>query len=146
MKVKIYLLIIFVSLFTIIATANAQDLGRPFANRNMESMNLAMMGSGGMMGGGGMMDGRGVFNGSGWGQRDSRVPSDEYRQNRNLNNQRVNREEIQRLHDNIQQKRRELSSLYRSDTGDKAEINKKIDELNNLEHDLDDQISNDSNR
>jgi Spy/CpxP family protein refolding chaperone len=99
-----------------------------------------------MMGGGGMMDGRGVFNGSGLGQRDARVPSDEYRQNPNLNNQRVHREEIQRLHERIQQKRRELSSLYRSDTSDKAEINKKIDELNNLERDLDDQISNDANR
>jgi len=146
MKVKIYPLIIFALLFTIITTVNAQDPERPFANRNMESINLAMMGSGGMMGGGGMMDGRGVFNGSGWGQRDARVPSDEYRQNPNLNNQRVHREEIQRLHERIQQKRRELSSLYRSDTADKAEINKKIDELNNLERDLDDQISNDANR
>jgi len=95
----------------------------------------------GMMGGGGMMGGQGGFNGSGWGQRDSRVPSDEYRQNRNLNNQRVHREEIQRLHERIQQKRRELSSLYRSNTADKAEINKKVDELNNLERDLDDQVS-----
>ena len=145
MKVKIYPLIVFVSLFTIIATANAQDPGRPFTNRNIESMNLAMMGSGGMMSGG-MMDSRGVFNGSGWGQRDEKVPSDEYRQNPNRNNQRVNREEIQRLHDSILQKRKELSSLYRSDTADKAEINKKIDELDNLERDLDDQISNDANR
>jgi len=146
MKVKIYPLIIFASLFTIIATANAQDPGRPFANRNMESMNLAMMGSGGMMGGGGMNDGQGIFNGFGWPQRDARAPSDDYRRNSNLNYQSVRREEIQKLHERIQQKRRELSSLYRSDTADKAEINKKIEELNNLERDLDDQISNDANR
>jgi Spy/CpxP family protein refolding chaperone len=95
-----------------------------------------------MMGGGGMNDGQGIFNGFGWGQRDVRAPSDEYRQNPNLNYQRDRREEIQRLHERIQQKRRELSSLYRSDTANKAEINKKIDELNNLERDLDDQVSN----
>ena len=140
MKVKIYPLIIFASLFTIIATANAQGPGRRIADRDMESINLAMMGGGGMMGG------QGGLNGSGWGQRDARVPADEYQQNRNLNNQRVHREEIQRLHERIQQKRKELSSLYRSDTADKAEINKKIDELNNLERDLDDKISNDDNR
>jgi hypothetical protein len=146
MKVKIYTIIIFASIFTIITTANAQDPGRRIADRNMESINLAMMGSGSMMGGGGMMGGQGGFNGSGWGQRDSRVPSDEYRQNRNLNNQRIHREEIQRLHERIQQKRRELSSLYRSNTADKTEINKKIDELNNLERNLDDQVSSYDNR
>jgi|GEM_PF-1230075 len=141
MKVKIYPLIIFASLFTIIATANAQGPGRRIADRDMESINLAMMGGGNMMGGGGMMGGQGGLNGFGWGQRDARVPADEYQQNRNLNNQRVHREEIERLHERIQQKRRELSSLYRSDTADKAEINKKVDELNNLERDLDDKIS-----
>lgn len=147
MTVKIYTIIIFASIFTIITAANAQDPGRRIADRNMDSFRLAMMGGGNMMGGGGgMMGGQGSFNGSGWGQRDSRVPSDEYRQNRNLNNQRAHREEIQRLHERIQQKRRELSSLYRSNTADKAEINKKVDELNNLERDLDDQVSSSDDR
>ena len=51
-----------------------------------------------------------------------------------------------RLQEKIQQKRKELSSLYRSGTADKAEINEKIDELNELERDLDDQILNNDNR
>ena len=34
-----------------------------------------------------------------------------------------------------------IYTLYRSGTADKAEINKKIDELDNLESDLDNEIS-----
>jgi len=146
MKVKIYTLIIIASIFTIITTANAQGPRSRLADRNMESINLAMMGGGSMMGGGGMMGGQGSFNGFGLGRGDARVPSNEYQQNRNMNNQRVHREEIQRLHERIEQERRELSSLYRSGTADKEKINKKIDELNNLERDLDYQISSDANR
>jgi len=129
MKVKIYTFIIFASILTVITTANAQNLWRGFGDRDIGDIHLAMMG------------GQGIFNGFGRPQRDARVPRDEYQQNPNLNNQNDHREEIQRLHERIQQKRRELSSLYRSDTADKAEINKKIDELNNLERDLDDKIS-----
>jgi len=146
MKVKIVTLIIFASIFTLIATANAKDPVRRIADRNIDGINVAMMGGGSMMGGGGMMGGQGIFNGFGWPQRDATVPRDEYQQNPNLNNQSDHREEIQRLHERIQEKRRELSSLYRSDTADKAEINKKIDELNNLERDLDDKISSYDNR
>lgn len=145
MKVKIYTLILFASIFTLITTANAQGPVRRIADRNTDGINLAMMGGGNMMGGGGVMGGQGI-NGFGWPRRDARVPSDEYQQNPNLNNQSDHREEIQRLQERIQQKRRELSSLYRSDIADKAEINKKIDELNILERDLDDKISSYDNR
>lgn len=144
MKLKIYTLIIFASIFTIITMANAQDPVSRFAHRNMENIKLAMMGGGSMMGSGGMMGGQGIFNGFGWGQRDERSPANENRQNRNLNNQSVHREEIQRLHEKIQQKRRELSSLYQSGTANQEEINKKIDELDNLERDLDNNISSDN--
>ena len=146
MKVKIYALIVFASIFTVITTSNAQNSkGRP-GNRYRGNTYLAMMGSGGMMGGGGMMGNQGVFNGFGWPQRDTRVPRNENQQDPNLNNQSVHREKIYRLQEKIQQKRKELSSLYRSGTADKAEINEKIDELNELEHDLDNQISNYDNR
>jgi multidrug resistance efflux pump len=147
MKVNIYTLIIFVSIFATITTANAQNSeGRP-GNWYRGNTYLAMMGSGGMMGGGGMMGNQRIFNGLGWPQRDTRVPRNEYQRNPNLNNQRIHREEdIHRLQEKIQQKRKELSSLYRSGTADKAEINEKIDELNELEHDLDDQILNNVNK
>ena len=146
MKVKIYALIVFASIITVITTANAQNSeGRP-GNRYRGNTYLAMMGSGGMMGGGGMMGNQGIFNGFGWPQRDTRVPRNENQQDPNLNNQSVHREKIYKLQEKIQQKRKELSSLYRSGTADKAEINEKIDELNELEHDLDNQISNYDNR
>lgn len=140
------MLIVFASIFAIITTANAQDPGNRFSDRNVKSNSLAMMGGGSMMSGGGMMGGQGTFNSFGWPQSEARVPANEYRQNPNLNNQNAHREEIQRLHDRIEQKRRELSSLYRSGTADKNEINKKIDELNNLERDLDGQTSGNDNR
>jgi hypothetical protein len=147
MKLKLYMLIIFASIFAIITTASAQDPGNRFPDRNMDSFRLAMMGGGSMMGGGGgMMGGQGSFNGFGWGQGDARAPANEYQRNPNLNNQNAHREEIQSLHERIDQKRRELSSLYRSGTADKEEINKKIDELDNLERNMDDQTSGNDNR
>ena len=145
MRFKIYMLITFASIFTIITTANAQNPGSRLGDRNLNSFNVAMMGGGSMMGGGGMMSGQGIFNGSGWGQRDAMGPANEYQQNRNPNNQSVHRE-IQRLHEQIQQKRRELSSMYQSGTADKEEINKKIDELNNLEQNFDSKMSSQDNR
>ena len=146
MKVKIYALIVFATIFTVITTANAQNSEGRSGDRYSGNTYLAMMGSGGMMGGGGMMGNQGVFNGFGWPRRDTRVPRNENQQDPNLNNQSVHREKIYRLQEKIQQKRKELSSLYRSSTADKAEINEKIDELNELEHDLDNQISNYDNR
>jgi Spy/CpxP family protein refolding chaperone len=99
-----------------------------------------------MMGSGGMMGGQEIFNGFGWPQRDTKVPRDKNQQDPNLSNQSDHREITHRLQEKIQQKRKELSSLYRSGTADKAEINEKIDELNELERDLDDQILNNDNR
>jgi hypothetical protein len=139
MKLKLYMLIIFASIFAIITTVNAQSPGSRFSDRNAESIRLAMMG-------GGMMGGQGNFNGFGWGQGDTRVPANEYQRNPNLNNQDAHREEIQRPHDRIDRKRRELSSLYQSGAADKGKINKKIDELYNLERDLDHQTSGNDNR
>jgi Spy/CpxP family protein refolding chaperone len=138
MKINIYTLIILVSIFAVFTTANAQNSERRPGDRYRGNTYLAMMGSGGMMGGGGMMGNQGIFNGFGWPQRDTRVPRDENQQDPNLNNQRIHKEKMYRLQEKIQQKRKELSSLYRSGTADKAEINEKIDELNNLERDLDD--------
>ena len=112
MKTKIYAFIIFASIFTVITTANAQNSeGRP-SDRYRGNTYLAMMGSGGMMGGGGMMGNQGIFNGFGWPQRDTRVPRDQNQQDPNLNNQRAHKEKIYRLQEKIQQKRKELSSLY----------------------------------
>ena len=112
MKTKIYAFIIFASIFTVITTANAQNSkGRP-GNRYRGNTYLAMMGSGGMMGGGGMMGNQGIFNGFGWPQRHMRVPGDQNQQDPNINNQSVYREKIYRLQEKIQQKRKELSSLY----------------------------------
>ena len=146
MKVKIYALIVFASIFTVITTSNAQNSeGRP-GDRYRGNTYLAMMRSGGMMGGGGMMGNQGIFNGFGWPQKNTKIPRNEYQRNPNLNNQRIHREEIYRLQEKIQQKRKELSSLYRSGIADKAEINEKIDELNELERDLDNQILNDDIR
>jgi len=82
---------------------------------------FAMMGGGqgGMMGGiGGMMGGRGYSNG----------------------NPDVT-EETALLRKQIREKRAELSTLYRSDEADKTLIDKKIDELNRLEHRLDEKMS-----
>ena len=146
MKVKIYALIVFASIFTVITTSNAQNSEGRHGGRYRGNTYLAMMGSGSMMGGGGMMGNQGIFNGFGWPRRDTRVPRDENQQDPNLNNQSVHREKIYRLQEKIQQKRKELSSLYRSGTADKAEINEKIDELNELERDLDNQTLNDDIR
>jgi Spy/CpxP family protein refolding chaperone len=145
MKVIIYTFIVFASIITVITTANAQNSEGRRGNWYRGNTYLAMMGSGGMMGGGGMMGNQGIFNGFEWPQRNTRVPGDQNQQDPNLNNQSVHREKIYRLQEKIQQKRKELSSLYRSGTPDKAEINEKIDELNNLERDLDNQILNDHN-
>ena len=145
MKLKIDILIIIAAIFAVVATVSAQDHVNLIADQNMGGFNLAMMGGGGM-GGGGMMGGNGGFNGFGWLQPNWQNPERDYQQHSYRDNQSVEREEIQRLHQRIEQKRRELSSLYRSGTANENEIKRKTDELNNLERSLDNKILGYDNR
>ena len=89
-----------------------------------------MMGSHGMMGGGSM----GNFGQDSWnGSRPNM---------RNFNQKNLSdREEIETLRRKIDQKRKELATLYRSDDADKTQIDNKIDELSSLERSLDEKIS-----
>jgi len=148
MKPKANTILILAMVLLFITAADAQDLADRYGGPNSREATLAMMGGGGggMMGSGGMTSGGGIFNSFGWPQSEVRNPGDENRQNQNGDNQRIHREEIERLHERVQQKRKELSSLYRSGTPNKKEISRKIDELSNLEHDLDDKISSYDNR
>jgi Spy/CpxP family protein refolding chaperone len=96
----------------------------------------AYAGGGGMGGGQGMMGGRGHMMGSGgndmmgsgqgfsspWTSQPQRSPSSQYEQR-----------ERERLRGEIRGKRQELSDLHRSDKPDKALIDRKIAELNELE-------------
>lgn len=108
---------------------------------SMGGRGYAMMGGHGMMGGygsgHGMMDGYG-YNEDGY-DRDSwyrnRQNSRGYRQN-NTNY----RERAESLINEIEEKRKELSSLLRSNNADKALIDKKIEDLNRLERNLDEMI------
>ena len=96
----------------------------------MGKYSYGMMGGHGMMGGGSMGNfGQDAWNGS--------------RPNmRNFNKKNLSdREEIETLHRKIDQKRKELATLYRSDDVDKTQIDNKIDELSNLERSLDEKIS-----
>lgn len=102
-----------------------------------------MMGGSGMMGGygagQGMMDlyGRSDRNQYGWDTRDR-----DRRSLRDYGQDRPNsRTAIESLLNQIQEKRRELSSLFRSDNVDKAQMERKIEELENLERYLDEKIS-----
>jgi Spy/CpxP family protein refolding chaperone len=89
-----------------------------------------MMGGHGMMGGGSM----GNFGQDSWnGSRPNM---------RNFNqNDLSDREGIETLRRKIDQKRKELATLYRSDDADKTQIDNKIDELSSLERSLDEKIS-----
>ena len=89
-----------------------------------------MMGGHGMMGGGSM----GNFGQDSWnGSRPNM---------RNFNQKNLSdREEIETLRRKIDQKRKELAILYRSDDADKTQIDNKIDELSSLERSLDEKIS-----
>lgn len=61
---------------------------------------------------------------------------------RNFNqNDLSDREGIETLRRKIDQKRKELATLYRSDDADKTQIDNKIDELSSLERSLDEKIS-----
>lgn len=90
----------------------------------------SMMGGHGMMGGGSM----GNFGQDSWnGSRPNM---------RNFNqNDLSDREGIETLRRKIDQKRKELATLYRSDDADKTQIDNKIDELSSLERSLDEKIS-----
>ena len=66
MKVKIYALIVFATIFTVITTANAQNSEGRSGDRYSGNTYLAMMGSGGMMGGYGMGYGMGYGPGACW--------------------------------------------------------------------------------
>ncbi len=102
-----------------------------------------MMDGGGMMGGygagQGMMDWYGRSDRNQYGRdtwdRDKRSLRD-YGQDRPNS-----RTAIESLLNQIQEKRRELSSLFRSDNVDKAQMERKIEELENLERYLDEKIS-----
>ncbi|MEE8416192.1 MAG: hypothetical protein V3S05_07970 [Desulfobacterales bacterium] len=88
---------------------------------------FAMMGGqGGMMGGqGGMTGGQGgMMGGKEYGHGNPDLT-----------------EETAFLRKQIREKRAELATLYRSDNADKTLIDKKIDELNQLERHLDEKMS-----
>ena len=96
----------------------------------MGNYSYVMMGRHGMMGGGSMGNfGHDAWNGS--------------RPNmRNFNQKDLSdREEIETLRRKIDQKRKELAILYRSDYADKTQIDDKIYELSSLERSLDEKIS-----
>jgi Spy/CpxP family protein refolding chaperone len=90
----------------------------------------AMMGGQGMMGGG---QGGGM---SGYGQQGGSNLWDQLTRMFDGSNQQSYRE-TEGLRMEIQEKRRELAALYRSDKPDKSLIDKKIEELNRLEAELD---------
>jgi len=94
-------------------------------------------GMGGSFGGGyGMMGGQGQGM-MGYGSNFSNPWGAQPRANLNQNQQK----ETQRLRDEIQAKRQELSDLYRAEKPNKEEINQKIGELSKLEAQLDQEMS-----
>ena len=89
-----------------------------------------MMGGHGMMGGGSM----GNFGQNAWnGSRSTSRDYDDKESNR--------KDEIASLRKEIDKKRRDLAALYRSNVSDKSLIEKKIDELENLERYLDEKTT-----
>jgi Spy/CpxP family protein refolding chaperone len=87
-------------------------------------------GNSGMMGGGhGMMGGH-MMSEPWQGQPGNQYPSYRYKQT-----------ETEKLREEIQQKRRELSNLYRAENPDRDQIDQKIEELNRLEAELDRSLS-----
>jgi len=132
---KIYLKsILFFSVFLMIISGSIVYAHGPEGGSGgenfMEKYSYGMMGGHGMMGGGSMGNfGQDAWNGS--------------RPNmRNFNQKNLSdREEIETLRRKIDQKRKELATLYRSDDADKTQIDNKIDELSSLERSLDEKIS-----
>lgn len=128
--------------------------GNSSGDYGMGGSSYGMMGGNGMMGGSGMMGGNGMMGGYGSGQgmrrgyghngngnshdtwNPNRQPSQDYRQGGTSSTA-----EIESLRNQIQEKRRELSSLYRSGNTDKALMERKMAELNNLERYLDEKMA-----
>ena len=94
-------------------------------------------GGNGMMGGGGM-GGQGMM-GGGQGMSGLREELTEKSGKEDQNN--YDEEETEKLRRQIREKRRELSSLYRSKNSDNKLIDQKIAELNRLEFELDEKMS-----
>ncbi len=132
---KIYLQsIIFFSVFLMIIAGSVVYAHGPEGGSGGENFmgkySYGMMGGHGMMGGGSMGNfGQGAWNGS--------RPNMRNYTEKNLSG----REEIETLRRKIDQKRKELTTLYRSDDADKTLIDNKIDELSSLERSLDKKIS-----
>ena len=91
----------------------------------------------GMMGGSGM-GGQGMM-GGGQGMSGLREELTEKSGKEDQNN--YDEEETEKLRRQIREKRRELSSLYRSKNSDNKLIDQKIAELNRLEFELDEKMS-----
>jgi Spy/CpxP family protein refolding chaperone len=94
----------------------------------------------GMMGGGGgMMSGSGGMN---RGLNNWPDMLEQYRKVQPPSGQRYqsSMEEVEALKRKIREKRQELSSLYRSGRADKEQIDRRVDELNDLEDKLDEKL------
>jgi hypothetical protein len=108
---------------------------------SMNGHGYAMMGGHGMMGGYGsrhsMMGGYG-YNGDGY-NRDSRYQNRQNLQDYRQKNSKY-KEGAESLINEIEEKRKELSSLLRSNNADKALLDKKIKDLNRLEKSLDEMM------
>jgi hypothetical protein len=141
MQRKFYLLSVFIfTLFIMIIMGSIVYAHGPSAGSRggnfMGNGGYGMMGSHGMMGGNGMMGGGSIDR---YGRDNWNGPE----QNIKDYNDRVlsSRGEIEKLRNQINAKRKELATLYRSKNADNTIIDKKIDELSNLERYLDEKIS-----
>jgi len=143
MKSKINLIsvtIVIVSAFVLTAYAHGPD--RVYrSGYGMEERDYAMMGGHGTMGGYG--SGNGMM--GGYGHNKDGYESDAWYQNgQNSRGYRQNdpnyRARAESLINEIDEKRKELSFLLRSNNTDKAMLDKKIEELNRLERHLDEII------
>ena len=130
-RLKIMMSTIFLVVFLAFgASVNAKSQG----DTSFGLYSMMGGGSGGMMGGGGGMSDRyGNMPGTPRQYGNDPVPYGQHSQ--------AYREEIDILKRKIIEKRKELSSLYQSDGADKDMINDKIGELNRLEQQLDDKLS-----
>jgi peptidoglycan hydrolase CwlO-like protein len=129
MKSKTYMIALVAAMTMVLAVGGIAFAMGP-GGGSMGGGGFGMMGGGGMMGGYGSM-GQTPFYSS---------PPGQYPQ-RSQPYYRENLQETQRLRQEIQEKRQELSNLYRSDKSDKAQIDQKIKELGRLEAELDQKLS-----
>lgn len=133
---KIYLQsLFFFSVFLMIITGSivyAHGPGGGSGSGNfMGNNSYGMMGGHGMMGSGSM----GNFGQDAWNRSRPSYRDNEYKDsNSNF------REKTESLRKEIDKKREELASLYRSLDADTSLIDEKIDELSSLEHYLDEKI------